>query len=82
MIPFLHSVLASIQDETGHSHPTWEDFKATDWIWVVLAGVVAAWVIWKAVMYTLRPGETEPDHIKRIILTEPRAPGADEGHDA
>lgn len=51
-----------------HSHPTWADFTATTWIAVVLIGLAAMWSIWKAVMYTIHPGEQEPDHIKRIIL--------------
>ena len=29
------------------------------------------WSIWKAVMYTIHPGEEEPDHIKRMILGDP-----------
>jgi len=55
----------------GHQHPTWADFGATEWISIVLASAVVVWVLWKAVLYTLRPGETEPDHIKRMILQEP-----------
>ncbi len=55
---------------SGHAHPTWGEFGATTWISVVLASAVVAWVLWKAVLYTLRPGETEPDHIKRMILRE------------
>ncbi|MDJ0522498.1 MAG: hypothetical protein QNJ90_10565 [Planctomycetota bacterium] len=55
----------------GHTHPTWADFGATVWVAVVVAGAIAIWTVWKAVMYTLRPGETEPDHIKRQILLEP-----------
>jgi hypothetical protein len=54
-------------------HPTWANFGPTEWIAVVVAGVIAVWCVWKAVMYTLRPGETEPDHIKRRILEEPAA---------
>ena len=54
-----------------HVHPTWADFTATTWIAVVLIAIAAFWSIWKAVMYTLDPGETEPDHIKRMILEEP-----------
>ena len=32
--------------------------------------LASLWVIWKAVVYTLRPGEEAPDHIKRSILDE------------
>jgi hypothetical protein len=42
---------------------------------VIVAGLIAAWSIWKAVSLTLHPGEQEPDHLKRMILDEP-APGA------
>jgi len=54
-----------------HSHPTWADFTATTWIAVVLIALAAMWSIWKAVMYTIHPGEEEPDHIKRLILGDP-----------
>jgi hypothetical protein len=54
-----------------HAHASWEDFDALAWGVVVAAGLVAAWVIWKAVRYTLEPGETEADHIKRSILDDP-----------
>jgi hypothetical protein len=55
----------------SHAHPTWADFTATTWIAVVVVAVAAFWSIWKAVMYTIHPGESEPDHIKRLILGEP-----------
>ena len=45
-----------------------------EWVMFVVAGVVGAWVIWKAVRYTLKPGETEPDHVKRSILNDPTDP--------
>ena len=58
----------------AHDHPAFEDFGPLAWITVVVAGVAVAWVIWKAVRYTLHPGEQEPDHIKWSILEEPDAP--------
>ncbi len=60
---------------SAHTHPTWSDFGATVWVAVVVAGAVAMWTVWKAVMLTLRPGEQEADHIKRQILLDP--PGLD-----
>ncbi len=63
----------------AHSHPTWADFGPTVWVAIVVAGAFAIWTIWKAVMYTLRPGEQELDHIKRQILMDPSeaaAPGS------
>ena len=65
------SVLAA--EPEAHAHPTWSDFTPTTWVAVVLIAIGAFWSIWKAVMYTIHPGETEPDHIKRIILQEPEA---------
>lgn len=58
----------------AHKHPTWADFGPVEWVAIVVAQLVAIWTIWKAVMYTLRPGETEPEHIKRVIFTENDAP--------
>ena len=55
----------------GHSHPTWADFSPTVWVAIVGASGFAMWAVWKAVMYTIEPGEDEPDHIKRQILLEP-----------
>jgi len=56
--------------EAGHSHPTWADFTPTIWIVLVLVSIATGWTIWKAVMYTVRPGEQETDHIKRLILSD------------
>ena len=51
---------------------------ATPWMWAIwaFAFVVSAWSIWAALKTTFRPGETEPDHVKRSILEEDRGPGA------
>ena len=45
---------------------------ATAWMWAVWAAAfaVSAWTIWAAVKATFRPGETEPDHVKRSILED------------
>ena len=63
--------MTTLLAEAAHSHPTWADFGPMEWITLVVAGAIAAWAIYKAVTYTLEPGETEPDHIKRSILAEP-----------
>ena len=60
--------------ESAHSHPSWQEFSATTWIVVALAALGVAWVIWKAVMYSVEPGEEGSDHIKRMILEEPETP--------
>ncbi|MDA1195019.1 MAG: hypothetical protein O2894_07510 [Planctomycetota bacterium] len=52
----------------GHKHPTWADFGPVEWVAIVVAGLLAAWSVWKAVLYTVRPGEEDPCHIKRSIL--------------
>jgi len=39
-----------------------------EWAVFLVAGVVTAWVLWKAVRYTFEPGEDEADHVKRSIL--------------
>ena len=42
------------------------------WI-IVIAGVAATlWTIAAATYWTIFPGETEPDHPKRIILRDDR----------
>jgi hypothetical protein len=41
-----------------------------EWMGVGLAGVFVVWVIWRAVVLTIHPGEEEPDHIKRMILDD------------
>lgn len=41
-----------------------------DWVLVFAAVVVLAWTLGLALRYTVRPGETDPGHIKRRILTD------------
>jgi hypothetical protein len=55
----------------AHDHPAWQDFGALEWILAGSAGLFTAWAIWRAVVYTLRPGEEEPDHLKRMIFEDP-----------
>ena len=55
----------------AHEHLLLEDFGPLEWGVTILAALVTIWVIWKSVRYTLEPGETEPDHIKRMILPDP-----------
>ncbi len=60
-------------DHMAGPHAFWE------YALVACAVVVLVWVLYKAFMYTIRPGEKEPDHIKRRILesdaTPPRRKG-------
>lgn len=66
---FLHALLPVLAGE-AHKHPTWADFGPVEWVAIVVAQGLAVWAVWKAVMYTIRPGEEEPDHIKRAIFQE------------
>lgn len=58
------------------AHVHFERLSAFEWALTAAAGLAAAWTIWLAVRYTLTPGESEPDHIKRMILDDPPARGA------
>lgn len=59
---------------TGHVHPEWESFGPLEWTIVAIASIVVVWTIYKAVQYTIAPGEDDPDHVKRIIFEEPTGP--------
>ena len=52
------------------AHVHFGDLSPVEWAIVGLAAVAAAWTIWKAVAYTLRPGEEGADHVKRLILDD------------
>jgi hypothetical protein len=41
-----------------------------EWVLVFAAAFVLVWSLALAVRYTVRPRETEPDHIKRRILLD------------
>jgi len=59
----------------AHDHDV-SGFGVVEWILVGLAVLLVVWVIWRAVVLTLNPGETDPEHIKRQILRdEPPPPG-------
>lgn len=63
--------MALLTNLLAHVHPAWEDFGVFEWVVTGAAALFVAWSIWKAVSYTLHPGEEEPDHPKRIIFGEP-----------
>jgi len=54
-------------------HAIWE------YALVACSVVVLVWVLYKAFMYTIRPGEEEPDHIKRRILESDGTPSERKG---
>ena len=59
----------ALQQHAGHgaaaNQPAFYEF-----VLVAIAVVVMVWAVYKAVRVTLRPGEEEPNHIKRLILED------------
>lgn len=49
-----------------------------EWILVGLSALAVVWVIWRAVVLTVRPGEEDPQHIKRSILDDAPPPIGDD----
>jgi len=41
-----------------------------EWVLVCAAAVVLVWSLAAALLYTLRPGESDPAHIKHRILND------------
>jgi len=63
-------LLASLfwQGHSGHSAAAGPAFY--EYLLVAVAVVVLVWVLYLAVRMTVRPGEEQEDHIKRLILKE------------
>ena len=57
----------------AHDHDV-SNLGPFEWIAVGLAALFVVWVIWRAVVLTVRPGEDDPDHIKRQILRDEPPP--------
>lgn len=55
-----------------HAHTSPSTWGPVDWAILVAGALITAWVIWLAVRWTLKPGEEEPDHVKRSILDDER----------
>jgi len=64
----LLSALLFWQGHSGHSAAARPAFY--EYLLVAVAVVVLAWVLYLAVRMTVRPGEKEKNHIKRLILEE------------
>lgn len=69
------------------AHQHFQDLTPLEWAVTGAAALSVIWTIYLSVRYTLRPGETEPDHIKRLILedgaparTGPASAGAAPAH--
>ena len=43
------------------------------WVGLIASGLVCAWVIWRAVRYSVRPGEEDPAHHKYMIFDDDAA---------
>lgn len=52
----------------GSDHAHFRDMGPGEWAVAVAAGLASLWSIWKCARYAFAPGETEPDHVKRLIL--------------
>ena len=65
----------------AHDHPAWEDFGTLEWILVAVCSLFMIWVIWKAVQYTMSPGEESPDHVKRVIFQPDEGVSSSTGSD-
>ena len=53
----------------AHDHDV-SELGVVEWIAVGLAGLLVVWVIWRAIVLTVRPGEDDPHHIKRTVLDD------------
>ena len=60
----------------AHDHDV-SDFGVLEWLLIALAGLLVVWVIWRAIVLTVRPGEDDPHHIKRSILDDDAPEGGD-----
>jgi len=57
-------------------HSPFDRLSLFGWILVGVAAAVGVWTLWLSVRWTFFPGETEPDHPKRMILDDDAPPGA------
>lgn len=53
-----------------HAHSAAEKPLLIEYVVVAFACVVCAYALVRAVQWTVRPGEQNPDHIKRTILED------------
>ena len=62
----------------AHDHDL-SELTALEWALVGLSALAVVWVIWRAVVLTLRPDEGDYDALKRSILDDtPPPPGEDQ----
>jgi hypothetical protein len=45
-----------------------------EWVVYSTMALVCIWVLWRAVVTTVRPNEDAPDHVKRMILGDEAPP--------
>lgn len=60
----------------AHEHAPFSSWGWLEWAIFAACALVTAWVLWLAVRWTLRPGEEDPDHVKRSILDDDGPPDA------
>ena len=53
----------------AHDHDV-SDLGFVEWTAIGVAALLVVWVIWRAIVLTVRPGEDDPHHIKRLILED------------
>lgn len=63
-------LLALLLWQRHAGHPAAARPAFYEYLLVAVAVVVLVWVLYLAVRLTVRPGEKEKDHIKRLILEE------------
>ena len=70
----MHGIESILAQHAGmHSMPA--PVSPVEYVLVAIAVVTAAYALVAAVRMTFRPGETEPNHIKRVILDDDAGPG-------
>ena len=54
----------------AHGHAFWSTLTTWDWVQFGVESAIFVWVLWLTIKWTLKPGEDEPDHVKRSILDD------------
>jgi len=62
----------TLLDALPHCFSPGSLFAALDWALVAVSVLAVGYALIQAVLRTLWPGETEPRHIKRLVLEEER----------
>ena len=57
-----------------HAHGPLRGLAPWEWALFGAEALVFVWVLWLAIKWTLKPGEEDPGHVKRSILTDDALP--------